>query len=203
MSIQIRRASAEDAQGVWAVAQSRSKKTMTEQGGASEEDLSRDGFLLYPLDPDNDSQPNYRERIEISDHFWVAAENNRIIAFNMAYTFETMRKFANLTSNDLTLLDYFIGQWGCEPHCIYQAQVAILQGYANRGVMTQIADRFIAQAAALGAPAIICEIAQTPLLNKASTAVALKLGFRMVATRIKGDPTTGKDRISGTFLRTL
>jgi acetyltransferase (GNAT) family protein len=203
VNIKIRRAKPEDAQGIWAVAHSRSKKVMTEQRGVSEDDLSRDGFLLYPLEPESKNQPNYCERIELSDHFWVAAENERIIGFNMAYTFETMRKFANLTSNDLTLLDYFMNGWGCEPSCVYQAQVATLQGHANRGVMTLVFDRFIDYAAGTGAPAVICEIAQAPILNKASTAIAQKVGFRMVATRIKTDPVTGKERVSGTFMRTL
>src|SRR5215510_8839637 len=115
MGIEIRRANPKDAQGIWEVAHNRSRKVMMEQGGASEDELSWDGFLLYPLDPDSSDKPNYRERIELSDHFWVAVEGQRIIAFNMAYTFETMRKFANLTSNDLTLLDYFIDRWGCDP----------------------------------------------------------------------------------------
>jgi hypothetical protein len=121
----------------------------------------------------------------------------------MAYTFETLRSFANFTSNDLNLLDYFINRWGCDLGCIYQAQVATLQSHTNRGVMSRLVEQFLGQAANSGAPVVICEIAQAPIRNQASTAIALKIGFRMVATRTKIDPTTGLERASGTFLLTL
>ena len=202
MSIKIRRAKPDDAEGIWAVAQSRSKQTMA-GGDASEENLSRDGFLLYPLAAASDDQPNYRERIALSDHFWVAAEDERIIAFNMAYTFQTMKSFAHLTSNDVSLLNYFTEQWGCDLNCIYMAQGATLQGHASQGIMGQVAAAFLTHAASSGAPAVIGEIAQAPIQNQASTATAQKLGLRLVATRIKIDPTTGLNRISGTFMRTL
>jgi len=202
MNIEIRRAIPEDAPGIWAVAHNRSK-SVRKKAGVSDEDLSREGFLLYPLAASSENEPNYRERIEHSDHFWIAAEGGRIIAFNMAYTFETMRKFAHLTSNDLNLLDYFLDRWSCEPGCVYQQQVAVLLSHARCGVITQVVERFFENAARSGAPAAICEIAQAPLKNIASTASALKNGFRMVATRIKIDPISGKDRISGTFVRTL
>lgn len=203
MKLSIRRANPEDAQGVWLVAQSRSKQAMIERGEATEENLSRDGFLLYPLEAVSDTQPNYRERIELSEHFWVAAEGERIIAFNMAYTFQAMQSFAHLTSNDISLLKYFTNQWGCERNCIYMAQGAVLFDHANQGVMGMVVAEFLTNAANSGAPAVIGEIAQAPIKNKASTAAAEKLGFSMVATRTKIDPTTGLDRISGTFLRTL
>jgi hypothetical protein len=201
MTFAVRKALAEDADAVWRVAHDRSKKALL-QKGASDDDLTRNGFLLYPLAAQSSEQANYRERIELSSHFWVATQNDELVAFCMAYTFGEMKSFSNLTANDVTLLDYFLGRWECQPECVYLAQAATLQSCMNRGAMKKILQRFLYDAAGAGAPAVIGEVSQRPM-NAASSALVVKAGFRMVATRTKSDPTNGQDRLSGTFVQTL
>jgi len=60
MNIEIRRAIPEDAPGIWAVAHNRSK-TVRMEARVSEEDLSREEFLLYPLAASSENEPNYRD----------------------------------------------------------------------------------------------------------------------------------------------
>jgi predicted GNAT superfamily acetyltransferase len=198
--IEVRKATPDDAQSVWAVANDRSKMKRIQEG-MSESDLEREGFLLYPLDADSQDRPNYRERIELSDHFWVAASDDHVVAFCMAYTFEALKSFRHHTENDRKLLEYF-SNWGCELNCVYLAQVARVRGDEGQGAMAQLAQCLRVHAAESGAPAVICEISVKPP-NNASIGAVLRSGFRMVATRIKDDPTTGQDRVSGTFMQTL
>ncbi len=141
------------------------------------------------------------ERIEGSDHFWIAERGGKVVAYCMAYTFTELESFTSLTENDQNLLAYF-HTWGCEPACVYFAQAATILGHEARGAMVALAVSLPKHAVERGAPAILCEISLTPI-NKPSLAAASRTGFRMVATRTKTDPTDGKDRVSGTFMRIL
>lgn len=178
-----------------AIAISRSRTTRA-QTRLSERKLAREGFLFYPLTTDQ-----YLERIEGSDHFWIAERGGHVVGYCMAYTFTEFGSFRSLTENDQTLLAYF-RSWGCEPGCIYLAQAATILNHEARGAMAALAMRLPQHASEKGAPAIVCEISLIPR-NVASLAAANRTGLRMVATRTKTDPTDGKDRISGTFIRTL
>lgn len=193
--ITVRKASKDDASTVCAIAASRSR-TARLQAGLSELQLSREGFLFYPLTRDQ-----YLERIEGSDHFWIAERGGKVVAYCMAYTFTELESFTSLTENDQNLLAYF-RTWGCEPACVYFAQAATILGHEARGAMAALAVCLPKHAVEKGAPAILCEISLTPS-NKPSLAAASRTGFRMVATRMKTDPEDGKDRVSGTFKRTL
>ncbi len=193
--ITIRKAQPDDAPAVLAIAVSRSRTTRVE-AGLSERKLEREGFLFYPLTRDQ-----YLERINGSDHFWVAERSGNVVGYCMAYTFTEFGSFLSLTENDQALLAYF-RSWGCEPGCIYFAQAATILSHEARGAMAALAVRLPQHAAEKGAPAIVCEISLIPR-NIASLAAAGRTGLRMVATRTKTDPTDGKDRVSGTFLRTL
>lgn len=195
MSIVIRKATVDDALAVHAIATSRWKTTRLQEG-MTERDLEREGFLLYPLAADQ-----YRERIARSDHFWVAENGNQIVAYSMAYTFTEMRSFTYLTENDQTLLAYF-DSWGCERGCVYVAQVARVHAQEARGSISALAKSLYKHATDTGAPAVLCEISMKPR-NNVSMMSAARSGLRLVATRTKTDPTTGKDRASGTFMRTL
>lgn len=195
MSIEIRKAKTVDASAVHAIATSRWKTTRLREG-VTERDLEREGFLLYPL-----AANHYRERIDRSDHFWVAENGNQIVAYCMAYTFAEMRSFTYLTENDQTLLTYF-SSWGCEPGCVYLAQVARVHTEEARGSISSLAMSLYKHATDTGAPAVLCEISMKPR-NNVSMMSAARSGLRLVATRTKTDPTTGKDRSSGTFMRTL
>jgi len=198
--IEVRKAVSDDALAVWNVAKDRSKKRRM-QDGLSEGDLAREGFLLYPLEPDSPDQPNYRERIELSSHFWVATNDDRVVGFYMAYTFEELGSFHHHNANDRKVLEYFKA-WGCELNCVYVAQFARVRSSDGKGAMDRMSERCRAHAAESGAPAMICEISLKPP-NEASITAALRNGFRRVATRIKDDPTTGLNRVSGTFMQTL
>lgn len=191
----IRKAKTDDAQAICTLADSRSKKTRLHDG-VSEHQLEREGFLFYPLSPDY-----YRERIERSDHFWVVENGGQIVAFAMAYTFREMYSFTYLTENDRTLLVYF-SNGGWEPACVYLAQAATKRSRESRGSIAALTSCFLKYATDAGAPAILCEISLKPR-NGASIGSAIRSGFRMVGKRIKTDPTTGKDRVSGTFMQTL
>src|SRR5262245_34670392 len=98
MSIHVRKARPEDAPAVWGIANSRFKSELKRQG-ASDRQLAREGFLFYLLEPDQ-----YRERIERSDHFWVATNQNAVMGFFMAYTLVELQSCVNMTENDRTVL---------------------------------------------------------------------------------------------------
>lgn len=195
MSIEIRKAKTDDALAIDAIATSRWKTTRLQEG-ITERQLEREGFLLYPLAADH-----YRERIARSDHFWVAENGDQIVAYSMAYTFAEMRSFTYLTENDQTLLSYF-SSCGYEPGCVYLAQVARVHAQEARGSISSLAIALFKHATDTGAPAVLCEISMKPR-NNISMRSAARSGFRLVATRTKTDPTTGKDRTSGTFMRAL
>ncbi len=193
--ITIRKAQPDDAPVVYAIAASRSREARL-KAQISERRLAREGFLFYPLTRDQ-----YFERISGSDHFWVAERAKKVVAYCMAYTFAEMQSFISLTENDQTLLAYFLS-WGCEPGCVYFAQAATELGHEARGAMAAMAVHLPKHAVERGVPAIVCEISLKPR-NRASLLAASRSGFRMVARRTKTDPTDGKDRVSGTFMRIL
>ncbi len=195
MSIEIRKAKTDDALAICTIATSWAKTTRVQEG-VTERQLEREGFLLYPL-----AVEHYGERIKRSDHFWVAENAGQIVAYSMAYTFAEMQSFNYFTENDQTLLAYFNG-WGCEQECVYLAQAARMRSQVARGSISSLATFLYKHATETGAPAVLCEISLKPR-NGRSIASAKRSGFCQVATRIKTDPTTGKDRISGTFMRTL
>ncbi len=195
MSIRVRKAKADDALAVHSIAMSW-WRTPRVQEGITERQLEREGFLFYPLDTEN-----YQDRIERSDHFWVAENTGTIVAYSMAYTFTEMRSFTFLTENDQTLLAYFTS-WGCEQGCVYLAQAARMRSQVARGSISALATCLYTHATETGAPAVLCEISLEPR-NRRSIASAKQSGFCQVATRKKIDPSTSKDRISGTFMRTL
>lgn len=193
--ITTRKAQPDDAPVVYAIAESRSRRGRL-RARLSERQLTREGFLFYPL-----TTNQYVERIQGSDHFWVAERGGKVVAYCMAYTFTELRSFTFLTENDQTLLAYHRG-WGCEPGCVYFAQAATIHSHEARGAMAALAICLPTHAAERGVPAILCEISLRPR-NGASLVAARRSGFRMVATRTKTDPMDGTDRVSGTFMRTL
>lgn len=193
--ITTRKAQRHDAPAIYAIAASRSKNAGLKDG-LSERQLEREGFLFYPLTPEQ-----YLERIEGSDHFWIAERGGHVVGYCMAYTFTELESFSSLTENDENLLAYF-RSWACQPACIYFAQAATIRSHEARGAMAALAVCLPKHAIERGVPAILCEISLMPR-NRPSLAAASRSGFRMVATRTKTDPTDGKDRVSGTFIRTL
>lgn len=158
--------------------------------------MEREGFLLYPLEMDQ-----YQERIQGSDHFWVAERDGKVVAYCMAYTLTELASFASLTENDRSLVDYF-RSWRCESNCLYLAQAATILNHEARRAMAALAVCLPEHAAERGLPAILCEISLMPR-NSPSLIAASRNGLRLVATRTKTDPMDGTDRISGTFIRTL
>lgn len=192
-----RKAIPNDAEAIRDVAISLSRKE-AEKAGATIEELSATGFLLYPLEATSDANPNYEERIRGSKHFWVAEVDGKVVAFVMAYTFAEMKQFQNLTENDAALIEFFTNVCGFEADVVYSAQVGCLAEHQRSGVMQGLAEHAID--ATNNVPAIITEIAQKPLRNVASSKFVLQsMGMKMVATRPKDDGA----RVSGTFMRTL
>ncbi len=202
MNIDYRRATAMDAEGVYEVAQSISKSAMVEQG-ATEETLSQQGFLLYPLSADDTSKPNYKERIELSSHFWVAADKDsgRILAFMMAYTFQQYKQMTQLTKNDIGVLDFFTGPGEDKAvyseDTIYIAQIGTHADLKRQGIMRGLAREAFKHTG--NSPVALGEVAQQPLRNIASSEFFLNMGFTMPWKRPKDDGA----RVSGTFMRTF
>ncbi len=203
MEFNVRQATPKDAQGIYNVAFNRSRANMVDLG-YNDKKLSELGFILYPLHADDPAQPNYLERIKASDHFWVATtkdEDETVIAFRMAYTFETMRQLLQKTKNDEAILEYFSDY---NPKTLYLAQSAKHLDYIDeRGIMPEIANHFLASANSASLPQIICEIAKAPMENSASSKFAKKTGFVRSSERKKLNPENGTERTSQTWLQTL
>ena len=200
--MEIRKALPRDAQDVWQAAMDRSRDQMQSRG-ASNRELGLDGFILYPLQAESETQPNYKQRISLSPHFWVAIENEEIIAFCMGYSFSDMQKFVR-EKNDDDILYYFtsgLDAWNNDQSAVYLSQWVTRYERRNRGIMQAVVKKFFEHAQESGAPAVVCEIAQSPLKNEASTALAKKMGMKMIATRTKTDPATGASRVTGVFMR--
>ena len=199
--IKIRKAKPEDAQGVRNAAMDRSRQGMLERG-ITEQELEQNGFILYPLQSESTTNANYKQRIMHSDHFWVALENSHIIAFCMGYRFDEMQNFIK-EKNDDDILEYFThgtDAWNRDSRAVYLSQWVTLLSHKNRGIMQRAIEHFFDHARKSGVPYIVCEIAQFPLKNEASTALAEKIGMKMVTTRTKTDPATGAGRITGVFM---
>ena len=192
-----RKAIAQDAHEIAEIAQNLSRRNLEEES-ASEELLSASGFLLYPLAAQSEAVPNYKERIEKSSYFYVAIDDSTIVAFLMGYRFDEMLTFKNKTDNDEAALKFFVEDGHYVQSNIYLAQVGTHPLFKRSGVMAGLVDYLLDNID--DSPAVIAEIAQKPLLNKASTDLAIKrAGLRMVFTR----PKDNGARISGTFIRTF
>jgi ribosomal protein S18 acetylase RimI-like enzyme len=203
MKLIFRRAVAEDTIHVWTIADAISKKNKI-ANGASEKDLGDSGFLLYPLTVDKVDEPNYKERIVLGDHFWVAADsdnNSRIVSFMMAYTFHQYKQMIHLTDNDKGVLDFFVNHNGSnrplyDADNIYIGQVGTHPDYARKGIVPKMMNEAFRDVHGVQA---IGEIAQVPLRNKASSLTFERAGFIMPWTR----PKDNGARMSGTFVRTF
>ncbi len=202
MSIVYRQAKAEDAMGVYDVADSVSRKVL--EGNNNKDSLSDSGFLMYPLSAANDSEPNYRERIIASKFFWVACEYTRVIAFTMAYTFDCFQTFRNKTKNDIGTIEYFTKNMGILGSTIYFAQIGVRPEYKRKNLARDLVNAAYGDIDGSKNPSIICEIAQAPLWNKASTLAAIALGFSPMFLREKDTHLPKHERrISGTFVKTF
>lgn len=202
MSLLFRRAIPGDTKGVYATAQALSK-THKEAHGATSLELNASGFLFYPLDADQ-TKPNYMERIELGDHFWVAVDedNSRLAAFMMAYTFHRYKSMKQLTDNDRDVIAFFVGHDGSQralytENTIYVGQVGTHPDYSLQGIMPRLMNEAFKHVG--NSPAAIGEIAQKPLRNEASSKTFERAGFNMPWTRTKDNGA----RISGTFVRTF
>lgn len=203
MKIAYRKAHSQDADGVRAVAESLSYANLL-ANGANKESLSQSGFLLYPLAAANDNEPNYRERIEASDHFWVAEDGELVVAYLMAYTFDCMKALHNKTSNDISTLDYFMERMGIRGSVIYCAQLGVLAQYQKQGIAISLKNHALKDIDGAEHPAAISEIAQAPLWNRASTRASIASGFVPMFLREKAAPDPADPRrSSATFVRTF
>ncbi|GJL84381.1 MAG: hypothetical protein DHS20C02_01560 [Micavibrio sp.] len=167
--------------------------------------LAASGFILYPLAVDDPDQPNYAERIKLSNHFWLANNDDVVKSFMMAYTLEKMEKIRQKTGNDTSVLDYFLTKAnrirdGIDmPNFekgIYVQQVATMPS-VSRTVTTSMVQKAALPENVGDAPFMLGEIAQEPDKNRASTLLFLSLGGKMVATR----PKDNGQRTSGTFMK--
>jgi hypothetical protein len=197
MKIAIRRAIPSDAETISTIAQSLSLAGASAKGG-SLDNASNAGFLLYPLATSDPGKPNYAQRIAGSSHFWVAEVEGTVVAYRMMYAFSEMKQFKHKTANDEGVLAYFLGTCGFDDSIIYSAQIGCDPSYQRKGLMKTLTQK--ALCSIKDAPALVSEIAQSPVLNRASTRMATKhAGMRLIATRSKDDGA----RISGVFMRTL
>lgn len=162
----------------------------------TEAELSRKGFLLYPLTAQSDTEANYAERIEKSSHFWVAMYGDEAAAFLMAYTFDVLESLELKTDNDRGVIDFFRKENDYVPNCIYASQAAIAPKHRRhrpfRGLVEDMSQK------APACPAMIAEIAQRPHKNVASSAFAKRSAkMKLVFHRHKDNGA----RVSGTFIR--
>ena len=202
MSITYRRSRVEDCSGVRAVAESLAFASLS-ASGIDAAALSSSGFLLYPLEADSTQAPNYHERIEASEHFWVAENQARIVGFVMAYTFDCMARLLHKTPNDLATLEHFITRMRTRGSIIYLAQAGVLPDHQRRGIYSALIRHAFDSVDGTDHPALIAEIAQFPLWNQSSTLAALETGFSPVFLRDKpGHPPT-ESRLSATFMKSL
>lgn len=203
MAITFRQALSQDAQAVHAVANAVSHATLM-ANGVNAARLSQEGFLLYPLAAASDKEPNYRERIEASQYFYVAEVDSVVIGFMMAYTFERMSKLVHKTPNDIATLDYYLIHMRMRPEVIYIAQVAVLPAYRGRQVSVALKNYVFDTVDGVDHPAAIGEIAQHPLWNRASSFASAASGFSPLFVRDKAIPNEpDQQRLSATFIRTF
>ncbi len=195
--MEYRRATPMDVDGIYEVAVARSREYLL-KSGANEESLSRTGFLLYPLAASEPNKPNYLERINLSQNFWVAEEAGEIHAFLMAYTLHEMLQITQKTDNDQGVLAYFLDELRFAPDTLYGMQIARSPTCRHSGVTVALVETILSHN--LGqTPAMIGEIAQAPVKNEASTRLFESTGFRLLFHRAKDNGT----RLSGVFVKTL
>ena len=172
--------------------------------GLNEEMLSQSGFLLYPLEANDDNKPNYLERIEAAEHFWVVENSGSLVAFLMAYTFDCLRSIAYHTDNDVSIMEHFIGRMGMRGNVIYCAQLAVLPEYQKRGIAISLNRHAFDGIDGADYPAAICEIGQEPIWNEPSSLAFERCGFTPLFLRRKAMPYGAtRHRRSATFVRTF
>ena len=160
--------------------------------------MSKRGFITYPLSPCDANYPNYKERIQISDHFYVAEIDNEVRGYIMNYTFSSLRAFKQLNNNDKDVIRYFIDQCGFCDSMLYGAQIACTDDVKNTGLMRKLALFTIKNIKKN--PAYIAEIALSPIPNLVSRQFAESIMKLKLVGKRKKD---GGKRLSGTFLRTF
>jgi GNAT superfamily N-acetyltransferase len=197
MSIMFRRAVPEDAEAVYQVARSATYQKLRAVGH-DERELSRSGFLLYPLLATSGNKPNYRDRIDASPHFWVAVDDQRVVGFLMAYSFACLSGIRTQSENDIATLDHFCGKLGFRKTVLYSAQSAVLPAYRRQGISYHLKQHAFENINGAEHPAVVSEVAQSPVWNEASTRSLLKCGFSPLLLREK-DPS----RLSVTFIKTF
>jgi GNAT superfamily N-acetyltransferase len=202
LSLKFRRAVPDDAEAIYQVADSAVYQKLRDCG-CDEHELSRNGFLFYPLAASGDGEPNYRERIEASRHFWVAVDDLRVVGYLMAYSFACLDSIPNKSANDLSVLAHFCERLGFRRNVIYSAQSAVLATYRKQGISYRLKQHAFERIDAAEHPAVVSEVAQWPLWNEASTRSLLKCGFAPLLLREKETGVGGQRRLTATFIKTF
>lgn len=190
----IRRATKEDAPAIQQLAMDVTRRKM-ESEGLSEEDISNQGFLMSPGPPEH-----YAGRM--TEHFWVATQNDRVAAFVLAFSFEKMREFEDLTPDDIDMINCYTGRGDVTPQDVIVDQVATHPDFKGQGLMSTMLQTAFNKDNVEGSR-IIAEVASAPLPNIASKTCFSKNGFSPQLERVKNAHDPDNQRLYDSMILDL
>jgi GNAT superfamily N-acetyltransferase len=168
----IRRATQEDLEGICKVAESVKLDYSKPQ---------KSGFLVYCL-----SKDQYANRLESSDYFYVATDQNKVIGFLMCYDDETLKdliKNGNL-DHEAHLAKKVAEQNG---RYTFGDQIGVFPDKALTGVGTALMTALFEDMKAVNINTIYVGILHKPVMNIASKQFCENLGFMCRESVINSD----------------
>jgi GNAT superfamily N-acetyltransferase len=132
------------------------------------------GFLVYIL-----NKEDYQKRIQLSDYFYVAELDNKIIGFLMCYDDETLTHLKNmkLIRHEDSIANYLISQ---NKPFVFGDQIGVLYDYSNKDVGSSLIKHLIEDMKKDDINKLYVAILHKPFKNKASLDFCKKLGFRFI-----------------------
>ena len=172
MAVKIRDAKPEDVKRIYELA--KSVKLDKEKPHAN-------GFLVYILDEDG-----YREKMELSDLFYVAEENGEIVAFFMGYDdkfIEQLMESSEIKKDD-PVFSFVMKQ---KRPFVFGYQLAVDYNHSYRGIGKMLMDRLFEDMLKKGITEVYADILHKPIENTASKNFVISIGCKFIRDVDEGD----------------
>lgn len=141
----------------------------------------KSGFLVYVLSPEE-----YKHRINLSDNFYVAINDNLVVGFLMSYNSNTLKKMMDhgkLDHEDL-LTKTVLKQ---PENYIFGDQIGVLPNKNLRGVGTSLMQKLFEDMLNVGIDTMYVGVLEKPILNTASESFVKRLGFTLQESVVNSD----------------
>ncbi|HKL10718.1 MAG TPA: GNAT family N-acetyltransferase [Clostridia bacterium] len=170
--ILIRKAKPKDIEGIFQIAK---------EVGSTRKNMNT-GFLIddYSISPDK-HKIRFKEKIASGNHFYVAVEKRKPIAFLIANTVEEWEATCpNWRQMVRWRPDFY---WTGIKSFIYSEKMAVDINYAGKGIASLLYDRMMSEMLASNIHDLFSETVISPVPNMASLGFRRKQGFTLAGVR--------------------